>query len=348
MTDRRAMGLGRLRGANNEGVLLLIIVLFVLMIGLVDPGFLSIKTAFDVAQNSLVDVVFALGLLIVIISGGIDVSFPVIGIFAGYTVVKVLTDSGGDPGVWVAFGFAALIGALLGLVNGAVIAGFRLPTLIVTLGTMGIFRGVLLVAIGTTYIGTLPGSLSDLGKANVATVESGGITTPLSMLIIPVIVLCVLVHLLLTRTMFGRGVFAIGGDEESARRVGVPVVRTQLVIYIVVGVLAATAGLMYVSIGLSAKPQDLAGHELDIIAAVVLGGASIFGGRGSVFGTVLGVIVINLISNSLVALGVSGTWQRAAVGALLVIGVGAQALSARRRTSAPGDPSLIAEAGGAS
>jgi simple sugar transport system permease protein len=136
---------------------------------------------------------------------------------------------------------------------------------------------------------------------------------------------------MLKKTMFGLAIFAIGGDSESARRAGFPVVRIQVLVYMLVGVLAAIAGVFHVTLGRNANPQDLVGNELDVIAAVVLGGASVFGGRGSVSGTVLGVLLIQVINNSLILAGVPTAWQRAAVGVLLIVGVGIQALSEKRK-----------------
>ena len=143
--------------------------------------------------------------------------------------------------------------------------------------------------------------------------------------------------------MFGRSIYAIGGDVEAARRAGIKVERTQLAVYLIVGAIAAIAGMIYMIMGRSASPQELVGDELDIIAAVVLGGASIFGGRGSVRGTVLGVLLIQIINNSLILVGVPSAWQRTAVGVLLVLGVGLQAVSARRSAKV----SAVLDEGGA-
>lgn len=330
---RRTPELMRLRGQNNEGVIALMILLLVCIMGIVNPDFWSLSTLFAVLRNSLVEIVFALGVLIVIVSGGIDVSFPVIGIFAGYTTVVISRNGGGfDPGVVGAFAIAMVVGTCLGLVNGAVIARFKLPTLIVTLGTQGIFRGVLLAYIGSKYIAELPKSLDRLSTTDLIAVQQGGATSRLHVFIVPVVLLCVAVAWLLRRTMFGRGVFALGGDAESARRAGFPVVRLQVLIYSLVGMLAGIAGMMHVVLSRNANPYELAGTELDTIAAVVLGGASILGGRGSVLGTVFGVLLISVIKNSLILMGVPGTWQRAAVGILLIAGVSLQALGARRRS----------------
>jgi simple sugar transport system permease protein len=123
----------------------------------------------------------------------------------------------------------------------------------------------------------------------------------------------------------------LGGGVEATRRLGISVKRTQTKIYLLVGGLSGLAGILYVSLQRKANPYDLAGSELDVIAAVVLGGASIMGGYGTVFGTVLGVLFINMIKNNLILLGVSSSWQRAAVGVLLVIGIIIQAVSENRR-----------------
>ena len=223
-----------------------------------------------------------------------------------------------------------MIGALLGLINGGLIAKFKLPTLIVTLGTMGIFKGVLVAYVGSRYIADLPVSMAQFSTMNLLSLSSGGDIASLHVLVVPVVLLCVLVHLLLRNTMFGRGIYAVGGDREAAHRAGFSVVKLQIALYTIVGVLAAFGGVLHVTLTRSANPQDLLGTELDIIAAVVIGGASIFGGRGSVLGTVLGVLLIQLINNSLILMGIPSAWQRAAVGLLLVVGVGVQAVSSRR------------------
>lgn len=326
--------LSRLRGPNNEGLLVAVIVLVAVAMGIANPVFFSANTFFALVRSSMVPLVFALGVLLVLISGGIDVSFPAIAIFAAYTTVKLAVDREMDPTAWGIFALAVVIGALLGLVNGLVVAGFRLPTLIVTLGTQTIYKGVLITYIGALYIsaGGLPRSVTRVSEMHLIDVRGGG---HLHFLVIPVAVVAVLVAAMLRWTVFGRSIFALGGDTEAARRVGIRVVRTQVWLYMVVGALAAFGGVLYVILGKNANPQSIVGTELDIIAAVVLGGASIFGGRGSVSGTVLGVVLVQLINNNLVLVGIPSTWQRAAVGVLLLAGVSIQALASTRARSRP-------------
>jgi simple sugar transport system permease protein len=319
----------RLRGANNEGVLALILLGLVVVMSIASPAFFTLSTMFAIVRSSIVPLIFALGVLIVIISGGIDVSFAAIAIFAAYTTVRI-AGAGLDLGLAGVFVVALALGAVLGLVNGAVIARFRLPTLIVTLGTQGIFKGALLTYVGSRYIADLPASMASVSTTNVVEISSGGRGAYLHVMAVPAILLCFAVAWMLRRTMFGRGIYAIGGDAEAARRAGFRVVRTQRWIYVLVGMMAAVGGMIYMIMGRSANPQDLVGGELDIIAAVVLGGASIFGGRGSVLGTALGVLLVQVINNSLILAGVPSAWQRTAVGLLLIIGVGVQAVAAKR------------------
>jgi simple sugar transport system permease protein len=318
---------------RSETILIIIIIFLSLAIGIKSPSFLSIASVFDIFRSSIVQLIFALAVLIVIVSGGIDISFPTVGIFAGYSAVVIMQKFEVDPNsLIVPLILSLTIGLLLGLVNALLIAGFQIPTLIATLGTAGIFRGCLLSFVGITYISEIPMGLDNFATADLLKIESE--TAPLArlhILIIPVTLLLIGVSFLLRKTMFGRSVYALGGGTESARRLGISTRRVQVKIYMLVGVLSGFAGILFVSLQRKASPYDLATVELEVIAAVVLGGASIMGGYGTVFGTVLGVILINLIKGNLILLGVSSSWQRAAVGLLLIIGITLQAVSETRK-----------------
>ena len=318
---------------RNETVLIFAIVIFSLVIGSKSPEFFTLANLFDILRSSFVQLLFALGVLIVIISGGIDVSFPIVGIFSGYTAVIIMQKLELNPeSLLIPIVLAVLIGIALGGFNAIAIAGFGIPTLITTLGTAGIFRGVMLSFIGASFISDIPIGLDKFSTSDLIKFESdAGTLVRLHVLVIPVTIITVLVALLLSRTIFGRSVYALGGGAEPTRRLGISVKRTQAKIYMLVGGLSGLAGILYVSLQRKANPYDLAGSELDVIAAVVLGGASIMGGYGTVFGTVLGVLFINMIKNNLVLLGVSSSWQRAAVGVLLVIGITIQAISENRK-----------------
>jgi len=322
--------LGKLRGSNNEGILFLVLLALVLTIGFVNPVFFTVSTLFSIMRGAIVPLIFALGVLIVMISGGIDVSFAAIGIFAAYTTVVIAQSAETEFGLVAIIALALFFGVLLGSFNGAVIAFFRLPTLIVTLGTMTLFKGLLLAYVGSRYIANLPTEMDAVSTTNVVSIPLEQGVANLHVLVIPVVIIALLVWWILSKTMFGRSIYAIGGDEEAARRAGFPVMRTQMFIYMLAGMLAAFGGVLHLILGRAANPQDLVGNELDVLAAVVLGGASVFGGRRSVWGTVLGVLLIQVINNSLILAGIPTAWQQAAVGVLLLTGVGIQAVSAKR------------------
>jgi len=318
---------------RNETALIIAIVLLSLIIGVKSPEFFTLANLFDIFRSSFVQLLFALGVLIVIISGGIDVSFPAVGIFAGYSAVVLMQHFEWNPkNLLLPIALAIVIGTILGAINSIAIASFGIPTLIATLGTSGIFRGVMLTFIGSSFISDIPVALDNFATADLLKIQPAeGTLARLHILIIPIAIITVLVSLLLTRTMFGRSVYALGGGVEATRRLGISIKRTQAKIYMLVGGLSGLAGILYVSLQRKANPYDLTGSELDIIAAVVLGGASIMGGYGTVFGTVLGVLLISLIKGNLILLGVSGSWQRAAVGALLLIGITVQALNESKK-----------------
>ena len=319
---------------RNETVLIFAIIIFAIVVGSKSPEFFTIANLFDILRSSIVQLLFALGVLLVIISGGIDVSFPIVGIFAGYTAVVIMRKFElNEESLLIPIALAIIIGVILGGFNAIAIAGFGIPTLIVTLGTAGIFRGFMLSFIGASFISNIPVGLDNFSTADLIKFESdAGTLVRLHVLVLPVAIITIAVSLLLNRTIFGRSVYALGGGIEPTRRLGISIKRTQAKIYMLVGGLSGLAGILYTSLQRKANPYDLAGSELDVIAAVVLGGASIMGGYGTVFGTVLGVLFINMMKNNLVLLGVSSSWQRAAVGVLLVIGITIQAISENRKS----------------
>ncbi|AXC48998.1 ABC transporter permease [Paracoccus suum] len=307
------------------GILLLAMVL----IGLVNPAFWSPDNLFSLLRSNVVIGIMALGVLVVMISGGIDVSFTAFAVAGMYLVVRAMVAWGIDS-VFAAFAAATLIGALLGLVNASIIHRLRMIPLIVTLGTASIVRGLVLGLVGTSNvnINKFPKPLIAFGRTDLVTLTNAqGATFGLPATLLIYLGVALALHLVLTRTMIGRSVFAYGASPEAAQRVGFRTGRTLIFVYVLAGALAGMAGLLHSSMIWLANPRDFVGWELDVIAAVVLGGASIFGGRGSVLGTLLGVFIIVMIKNSLILMGIDTTWQRVVVGAMLI---GATALTALR------------------
>ena len=323
--------------ARNEVLVAGVIVAFCILAAISDPNFLSIPTFTDLLRNGIILGILAVGAMVVLVSGGIDVSFTAVAAFAMYATTVLLRDSAPEMGWPLAFLIATCIGAALGAFNGVLIAVFGLPTLIVTLGTLSLFRGALLTFVGTGQISNLPAGMRDFSRLFLLrgnTPDGSFYTVHWATAFLVAIV--AFTWFLLYRTRLGRAIYAIGGSPESARRIGIDVRRTQMFIYVYVGALAGLAGIMHASLARISNPQDLVGLELSVIAAVVLGGARLTGGVGTLTGTLLGVALIVLVRNSLIVIGVPSVWQSVVIGLLILLGTGLpayQALRAERRSA---------------
>lgn len=316
--------------ARNETLVGLVLAAVCAAVAWIEPSFLSLATLFDLLRNSIVTALFAVGVLLVLASGGIDVSFTAIAAFAMYVGTKAMVAFGMGNSILVAFVVAGAIGLALGLINGFFIATLRLPTLIVTLGTLNVFRGFLLTFVGTQLITAVPIGMRTFSRTMlIRTTDVDGAIVSLPIAFLLVVAVAALTWFLLNHTMLGRSIYALGGAPESALRVGVNVTRVQYFVYAYVGVLSGIAGIVHGSLARVANPFDLVGLELSVIAAVVLGGARLSGGHGTIAGTLLGVALIVVINNSLIVLGIPTTWQNVVTGALILIGTGAPALRAR-------------------
>ncbi len=316
---------------RNETLVALVIVGFCAAAALSDPGFLSIVTLTDLLRGGIILGIFAVAALIVLISGGIDVSFTAIAAFTMYVTAMALNAAMPWMPWWAALIMGMAIGACLGAINGVLIAVMGLPTLIVTLGTLSIFRGFMLTFIGQKQITTLPPGMREFGRMMLIRGENAdGSFYSLHAAFMVTILAIVLTWFILHRTMLGRQIFATGGSVESARRIGINVRGVQFFVYVYVGMLAGLAGIIHASMARVANPFDLVGLELSVIAAVVLGGARLAGGHGTLTGTVMGVALIVLVRNSLIVLGIPSTWQSVAIGVLILIGTGLPAWQAKR------------------
>ncbi|MCQ8241843.1 ABC transporter permease [Rhizosaccharibacter radicis] len=316
-----------------EIVVAAIAVVAMLVIGTINPAFWSAGNLFSLLRANIVTGILALGVMVVMLSGGIDVSFPAFAIAAMYLTVKAMIALPYD-GIVLPFVMATAIGLALGLVNAVFVHGLRMIPLIVTLGTGTAVRGFLLGAVGASQINIdrMPPSLIRLGGSDLVGVTMGnGQHVGLSAMLLVYLALAAIVHLVLRHTLIGRSVYALGGGEEAARRAGFNVRGTVFFIYGLAGALAGFTGLLHGSMIWVANPRDMVGLELDVIAAVVLGGVSIFGGRGSVPGTMLGVFTLVLLTNSLIIMHIDTTWQRIVTGSIVILAAGATAWRDRGR-----------------
>ncbi|OMF59332.1 sugar ABC transporter permease [Paenibacillus sp. FSL R5-0490] len=316
---------------TTEFYLIVIISLLFLTIGSQNSAFFSINNLFDLIRSGIVPGVFVVCALIVLVSGGIDVSFPAIAAFSMFTTTTILSEAGFNGPIIVPFLIGGAIGLILGIINAVFIALFKLPTLIVTLGTSSLFSGFLLTFIGSSQISNLPTSMLNFSKMQILkfTDETGIVVgLPISVLVTAGIV--ILVSLLLKYTMIGRSIYAFGGDPASAERIGFSPVFIQFFVYSFVGMLSGIAGIMHTSMMRNSNPVDLMGSELLIIAAVVLGGTRISGGHGTIKGALLGLLLVITIQNSLILMGIPSYWQRFVIGGLILIGTGLTAVQVKK------------------
>ena len=306
--------------SRHEIYLLIILVIFTVIISGFNRSFFTVENLFDILKSSSTFIIMAIGVGIVMISGGIDVSFPAIAAVAMHTTVTILNRTGGN--ILTAFLIACMIGICLGAVNAFIISYFKLPTLIATLASSNIFFGILLESVDKVHISVVPGFFSRFGKGYILSfTNSAGTTIGFSNLAFCAVLLLVVSALLMKYTTLGRNIYAIGGSVEASKRAGISVWKTQFIVYTVSGFLSGFASIINVAMISYVNPFDINSVTMDVIAAVVLGGVSLTGGIGSIKGVFLGVIMLFIIKNSLILMGVPSTWDSVIVGAIILASI---------------------------
>ena len=306
---------------QQEFFIFIILLVISAIITIINPKFLSIGNIFSILKSTTVLGILSIGVLLVIILGGIDVSFPAIASFSMYTSSLIVLNTMPNANIIFIFIIAMIIGALCGFINGFLIAKYDFPAMVVTLGTSGALLGFMYTFIGTRINHRLSSSLIEFGKTTIFNMFSGGVIVGLPLGYIIYILIALIVSFLLRYTMFGRSIYAIGGDQVSAIRIGLKVRNTKIIVYMFVGILSGVAGVIHSSYLRMSNPFELYGTELLVIASVILGGATIGGGMGTVIGTFLGMLLITIISNSLILLGVPSYWQKVAIGIFILLSV---------------------------
>lgn len=309
-----------------EGRAFFALIVIIITFSMISPHYFSVSNFLIMSSHVAIFGLISIGMLLVILNGGIDLSvgstLGLSGVFAGFLMQGVELEIIGVilyfP-VWVVVLLTCALGAFVGMVNGVLIAYFRVPAFVATLGTLYVARGVaLLMTDGLTY-NDLAGS-EELGNTGFDWLGFNRVAgIPISVIILAVV--GILVAITLKRTPFGRWLYASGGNERAAELSGVPVKRVKVTVYMLSGVCAAIAGLVLSSQLTSAGPTAGTTYELTAIAAVVIGGAALTGGRGTLGGTLLGAFVIGFLSDGLVIIGVSAYWQTVFTGAVIVLAV---------------------------
>lgn len=309
-----------LRSWDQLGIVIALLILVAFM-AVFAPNFMSLSNAANVAQAVSVTAVLAAGATLVILTAGIDLSVGSLVAVTGVVAVELLNATG-SAAVAIAGGVVA--GGLAGLLNGVVVAYVGLPAFIVTLGALTYLRGT-----AYSLSGAVPVPIA--GDSRIDWIGSGSaFGVPTTVIIMAIVY--TLFWYILKHTRYGRHIYAVGGNVESARLSGIRTKRVLTSVYVVSGLAAGLAGVMFAARVRSGQVTAGQGYELDAIAAVVVGGTSLFGGRGSILGTLVGAFIIGVLNNGLVLMGVPFYTQLIVQGLVVVGAVGVDTLRSRRRS----------------
>jgi erythritol transport system permease protein len=326
-----------------EGRALIALVIIIVIFAVMSDNYLTAGNLTTITKQVAFNAIVALGMLLVILNGGIDLS---VGSIVGFTAAVAGnlfrgvhvpgTDLTMFPSLWVIIVLSLAIGMLVGWINGLLIARLNLAPFIVTLGMLYVARGLTEVLLnGQNITNELTGQpgLNNTGFFEIFASKPLGL--PLAAWVM--IILAIIFSILLNRTPFGRWLYATGSNERAAQLSGVPVIRVKTLIYVLSGLCAAIVGILQMA-NISSATADLGTfYELNAIAAVVIGGAALSGGRGTVRGTIIGAFVIGFLANGLVIVGVSPFWQKVITGAVIILAVAVdqiQQIVQRRRSAA--------------
>lgn len=309
---------------------LLALALMVLALSLLSDRFLTPENGWNILRQISVNLCLSIGMTLVILSGGIDLSVGAILGLAGAVAAGLLKNGLAVPGTDALLQFTTsgailaglVVGGAAGWVNGFAITRFALPPFVATLGMLSIARGLTMLWTGGFPVTGLGDAFGRLGTGVFL-----GMPLPVWIMLALMAVFVVVTK----RTRFGRHLYAVGGNERAARLTGLNVSRIKLAVYTLAGALAGVAGLIVTARLDSAQPNAGLGYELDSIAAVVIGGTSLSGGRGSIWGTVLGCLIIGVLNNGLFLLNVSPFWQQVIKGVVILLAVALDKMNAKGR-----------------
>ncbi|MEO3761923.1 ABC transporter permease [Streptomyces sp. B8F3] len=318
--DREILRLGQVLGRTSGGIPVLLVLAFALTMS--TESFLTGTNLDNLGRQVSIFAIIAVGQLIVILTAGIDLSVGSVVGLSGIVAAKVVYDTGGGLPLVGAVLLALLVGAAAGLINGVLVAFLKMPPFIVTLGMMGAARGATLLLSDGRTVQPLPDGFAEIG---------GGSLLGISHLTWLMVLITVFFALLLRRTVWGEYVYAVGSSAESARLTGVPVRRVLVSAYVLSGTLAAAAGVLLASRLGNGVPTSGNGYELQAIAACVIGGASLFGAKGSALGALVGALVVGMLNNGGTLLGIDPFWLQIVIGVLILAAVATEHVHNLRR-----------------
>ena len=284
---------------RNEPYIFLVLLVLCVLIEVRSGQFFTPNNIVDKLSALVVPGIFAVGAFMVIVSGGMDVSFPALASLSAYATTKMLLDANYTGGIWLPILISLAIGVVLGAFNGIFVVYFGLPALIVTLGSSSVFKGFMQGTLASRQLAVIPEGMAAFGRSAifVATNPESGLTSRMPMAFLVFVAVVAVAWFILNRTMFGRGIYAIGGNEVSAHRAGFSVRKTKFWMYVFVGMIASLAA-------------------------------------GTLTGCMLGTLLIVIVENSMILLGIPTVWKSVFVGALIIIGTGVSALQVARANRA--------------
>ena len=302
-------------------VLCVIVVLIIGLAAATKGKSIQLGNILDLMTNYSAYGVIAVGCLFVIISGGIDISFMAVGAVAQYLSALYMIHRGGN--FVMIYLIAIVTGTLLGFINAVLVNRLKAPTLIITIGTMNVIYGVMMKVTSGVRLHGFPEWFSKKVESSLFAVSVGTLAAVM-----------VIAWFILKKTKMGRRVYAVGGNMEAAKRCGISVLQVHMFVYGFAGAMAAIGALINCYLSQQASIEALYGNEMDVLAMVVLGGVSLSGGKGSVSGTLLGIILVALLSNGMILVGVSSYWKYLVIGSVILISfcvTGWRMISAKRR-----------------
>jgi len=297
---------------KQSDLIVLVIALFMLcaIAYCIKPVFLSQRNIMNTLRQVSLTAICGYGVTMIVLVGEIDLSVGSQQAVAGIISIEVLNHTGS---VLLAILVTILAGVLIGALNGILVTGLGINSMIVTLGTMAIWRGFSMVVTNAVSIQSAVPEF-----ANVAT----GFIGPIPNAVVIAVILLILIYYILNHTSIGRTIYAVGGNKEAARYAGLPVKRIKMLVYILGGMLSMLSGVLLASRMASAQPTAGTGFEMTVIASVILGGVSLSGGIGSITGAVIGMLILGVLQNALTLMDVSSFWQDITRGIVIILAVG--------------------------
>jgi simple sugar transport system permease protein len=300
---------------KKEASIAVIIIILSIVLSFINPVFLTIDNILDILKGNVVLGILAMGMTLVIITGGIDVSVAAVTTAVCVVIGKLLVMVPDHIGaLFLLLVIACLLGIILGGINGFLVSKIEIPAIVVTLGAMSMINGIVLYVTNGQYLNSTDFPKVFLKFSNIKILG-------VSILIWLFFLIAILTWFLLKHTVMGREILAIGGNKESALRVGINFNKVQIFVFAYMGFLAGIAAIAQISYTKAVDPNGLSGLELSVIAAVVLGGTNIMGGRGTVIGTILGVLLLGIIQNGLILARIDIFWQKVVVGLIILLAV---------------------------